>query len=234
VTPPAAYTTSSGVADATLQTLPGAPFALGAGSRGGVFSVAGGPTFQVDVPLDAASGFGFISIDASRDVVSLGEHFQFDVRVENPGVLGAPLGVDVTVVLPIGIRFLPGSVRIDDAKSPDPVVSPDGRTLTWTLPASALPVVTHIRFTVKVTPRGRADRPEPPRAPGAGRSIWRTPSRIRVEDLGANSAYVLGRVSRARATTTSPAEAVPGVRVCTWRTGRSRSPTRTATTTSPA
>ena len=198
VAPPATYTFPSGVADATLQTLPGAPFALGAGSRGGVFAVASGATFQVDVPLDAVSGFGFIAIDASRDVVSLGEHFQFDVRVENPGVLGAPLGVDVTVVLPVGIRFRPGSVRLDDAKSPDPVVSPDGRTLTWTLPASALPVVTHIRFTVKVTPssrRGLTRTTARAQALG-GTSTEDAVATVRItEDLGANNAYVIGRVS---------------------------------------
>ena len=55
-----------------------------------------GPTFQLDCRSTPPRASGFISIDASRDVVSLGEHFQYDVRVENPGVIGAPLGVDVT------------------------------------------------------------------------------------------------------------------------------------------
>ncbi|MEX2207314.1 MAG: carboxypeptidase-like regulatory domain-containing protein [Myxococcota bacterium] len=217
VTPPAAYTFPSGVADTTLQTLPGAPFALAVGSRGELFVVPVGPTFQLDLPLDTASGFGFISIDASRDVVSLGEHFQFDVRVENPGVLGAPLGVDVTVVLPLGIRFLPGTVRIDGAKQPDPVLSPDGRTLTWTLPASALPVVTHIRFTVKVTPTAEAGLTRTTARAQAlgGTSTEDAVATVRVEeDLGANNAYVIGRVAEGSCDTDDFAgKGVAGVRV---------------------
>ncbi len=217
VTPPAAYTFPSGVLDATLQTLPGAPFALGAGSRGAVFAVTVGPTFQLDVPIDTASGFGFISIDASRDVVSLGEHFQYDVRVENPGVLGAPLGVAVSVVLPVGIRFLPGSVRIDDAKVPDPVLSPDGRTLTWTLPANALPIVTHVRFTVKVAPNARTglNRATASAQALGGSSTEDAVATVRIEeDLGANNAYVLGRVSEGACDTDDFAgKGVPGVRV---------------------
>ncbi len=217
VTPPAAYTFPSGVADATLQTLPGAPFALALGSRGEVFAVPVGPTFQLDLPVDTASGFGFISIDASRDVVSLGEHFQFDVRVENPGVLGAPLGVDVTVVLPLGIRFLPGSVRIDDGKQPDPVISPDGRTLTWTLPASALPVVTHIRFTVKVGPSAEIGLTRTTARAQAlgGTSTEDAVATVRVvEDLGANNSYILGRVSEGACDTDDfGGKGVSGVRV---------------------
>ena len=198
VTPPAAYTFPSPVPDATLQTLPGGPFALAVGSRGELFSVAAGPTFQLDLPVDPASGSGFISIEASRDVVSLGEHFQFDVRVENPGVLGAPLGVDVTVVLPRGIGFTPGTVRIDDLKQPDPVISPDGRTLTWTLAASALPEVTHIRFTVKVEPSAEVglNRTTARAAALGGTTSEDAVATVRIEeDLGANNAYVLGRVS---------------------------------------
>jgi len=217
VTPPSAYSFPSGVLDATLQTLPGAPFALGPGSRGAVFGVAAGPTFQIDVPLDTASGFGFISIDASRDVVSLGEHFQYDVRVENPGATGAPLGVEVTVVLPIGIKFLPGSVRIDDLKMPDPTLAPDGRTLVWTLPASALPVVTHIRFTVKVAPNAQTglNRATARALALGGSATEDAVATVRVEeDLGANNAYVLGRVSEGACETDDfGGKGVAGVRV---------------------
>jgi uncharacterized repeat protein (TIGR01451 family) len=198
VTPPGDYTFPSVVADADLQALPGAPFALATGSRGEVFSVVGGPTFALDLPIDSQPTAGFISIQSSRDVVSIGEHYQYNVRVENPGVAGAPLGVEVRVVLPRGIRFRSGSVRIDDAKAPDPVIGSDGRTLTWTLPASAVPDVVNIRFTVKV---------EPSAEPGASRTKARAEAlggtrthnavaTVRIEeDLGANNAYVLGRVA---------------------------------------
>ncbi len=217
VAPPSTYGFPSAVPDVVLQALPGAPFALVVGSRGEVFDVIAGPTFEIDLPLDAASSAGFISIRASRDVVSIGEHFQFDVRVENPGVADAPLGVEVTVVLPPGVRFTPQSVRIDDQIQPDPLISPDGRTLTWTLPATLAPVVTHIRFTVKVEPSVRAGLVRTTaRAEALGGSITEDAvATVRVEeDLGANSAYVVGRVSAGHCDTDDFAgEAVPGVRV---------------------
>ncbi len=217
VTPPASYTFPSAIPDATLQALPGAPFALAVGSRGEVFTVPAGPTFQLDLPLDAASSAGFISIRPSRDVVSVGEHFQFDVRVENPGIADAPLGVEVTVTLPPGFRFTPKSVRIDDVSQPDPLISSDGRTLTWTLPASVVRVVTHIRFTVKVAPSSRPGMTRTTaRAETLGGSITEEAvAKVRVEeDLGADSAYIVGRVSAGSCDSNDFAgEAVAGVRV---------------------
>jgi uncharacterized repeat protein (TIGR01451 family) len=200
VTPPSNYLFPSVVPDVNLQALPGAPFALAAGSRGAPFTVAAGPTFSLDVPLDADSGnSGFISIRASRDVVAIGDHLQYDVRVANPGPGAAPGGVSVTVVLPVGFRYTRGSVRIDDVKQPDPSISPDGRTLTWTLPLSALPVVTHIRFTVGVA-TGAAPGPNRTKATAEAIGGTRTSSavaivRVEQELLGTKS-FILGRVSK--------------------------------------
>src|SRR5262249_26095880 len=98
VTPPGTYLFPSAVPDAGLQALPGAPFSLGTGSRGAPFAVTA-PTFTLDVPLDLATGnTSFISIRPSRDVISIGDHLQFEVRVSNPGAGAAPGGVAVTVV----------------------------------------------------------------------------------------------------------------------------------------
>jgi len=217
VTPPGDYTFPSVVADATIQALPGGPFALAVGSRGEVFNVAAGPTFELDLPIDSQPTAGFISIQASRDVVSLGEHFQYDARIENPGVAGAPLGVEVTIALPRGIRFRAGTVRIDDQKAPDPVISSDGRTLTWTLAPSAVPEVTHIRFTVKVEPSAKAG---PSRTTARADALGGTRTHnavatVRIEeDLGANNTYILGRVSTGSCDSDDfSGEAVAGVRV---------------------
>ena len=199
VTPSGDYVFPSVVPDATLQALPGAPFALGVGSRGVAFALPAGPTQALDVPLDLIANGGFISIQPSRDVVSIGDHLQFDVRLANPGSGAAPGGVTVTVVLPKGFKFTKGTVRIDDAKAGDPVVSPDGRSLTFTLPASALPEVTHIRFTTAVA-TGTAVGPNRTKATAAAIGGTRTNSafavvRVEQELLGTKS-YILGRVSK--------------------------------------
>ena len=52
VTPPNRFSFPSIATDAQLQVLPGAPYALTAGSRGQTFTVPVGPAVQVDVPLD--------------------------------------------------------------------------------------------------------------------------------------------------------------------------------------
>ena len=217
VTPPGDYVFPSVVPDATLQALPGAPFGLAVGSRGVAFALPAGPTLPLDVPLDLVSNGGFISIQPSRDVVSIGDHLQFDVRLANPGAGAAPGGVTVTVVLPRGFKYTDDSVRIDDVKFPDPVLSTDGRSLTFTLPASALPVVTHIRFTTAVVD-GAAVGPNRTKATAAAIGGTRTNSAIAIvrveQELMGTKSYILGRVSKGQcANDDFGGEAVAGVRV---------------------
>ena len=120
-------------------------------------------------------------------------------------------------MLPRGIRFTPGTARIDDVKQPDPVISPDGTTLTWTLPASALPQVTHIRFTVKVEPSAEAGltRTTARAAVLGGATTYDAVATVRIQDdLGANNSYVLGRVSAGSCDTNDfSGEGIAGVRV---------------------
>lgn len=52
ITPPNRFSFPSAVIDATLQVLPGGPYALGPGSRGNPFAVPVGPAVRVDIPLD--------------------------------------------------------------------------------------------------------------------------------------------------------------------------------------
>ncbi|MCZ6712206.1 MAG: hypothetical protein O7B25_17725 [Gammaproteobacteria bacterium] len=54
VDPPNRFIFPSALADPVLQLLPGAPFALGPGARGNVFTVPVGPAMRVDIPLDVA------------------------------------------------------------------------------------------------------------------------------------------------------------------------------------
>ena len=67
VVPPNRFRFPSIVTDSVLQALPGAPYALNAGSRGLVFNVAVGPALSIDIPLDllpvtpSASGLTLLS-----------------------------------------------------------------------------------------------------------------------------------------------------------------------------
>ena len=52
VTPPNRFAFPSTASDAAINQLPGAPFALGPGSRGAPFSIPVGPAVRIDIPLD--------------------------------------------------------------------------------------------------------------------------------------------------------------------------------------
>ncbi|HTO07651.1 MAG TPA: hypothetical protein VMR86_11430 [Myxococcota bacterium] len=199
VTAPTGFFFPSVTPDATLNALPGGPFQLAAGSRGVAFTIAG-PSFLLDLPLDtAAAGAGFISIRASRDVVSVGDHLQYDVQVTNPGATSAPGGVSVVINLPAGFRYTQGSSHIDDKSVPDPVISSDGRTLTWTLPVEALPIVSHIRFTAAVVTGAKvgANRTKATAVEIGGSRTASSFAVVRVQqELLGTKSFIMGRVSK--------------------------------------
>ncbi|RLB78356.1 MAG: hypothetical protein DRH06_01845, partial [Deltaproteobacteria bacterium] len=56
ITPPEGYRAPSIVPTALIQMLPGAPFSIESGSRGGNFAVNPGPTIQIDIPIDSGPG----------------------------------------------------------------------------------------------------------------------------------------------------------------------------------
>ncbi len=150
VVPPSGYAFPSAVPDAALQTLPGAPFALGPGSRGTAFAVPVGPAFQVDVPLDGTGGGAGLSLTkvASRSSVGTGEFVQYRLTVRAPAFAVPDLTVQDR--LPVGFRFAPGSLAIDGVRAPDPVVSADGRGLAITIGAVAASALVDVRYVAQV------------------------------------------------------------------------------------
>jgi hypothetical protein len=197
VTPPATHAFPSLVPDATLQLLPGAPFALGPGSRGGDFVVPLGPIFQVDVPLDSAAGASAISLAkrASRASAGLGEFIQYVLTVSSAsGSAGIPASLEDR--LPKGFRFERGSLRVSGAPAPDPLITPDGRTLTIPLGVLAAGAQLELRYVVRVgsgTPGGRAVNEAVVRA-GAIVSNEARAATIVAADLLSERATLVGRV----------------------------------------
>ncbi len=137
--------------DVALQLLPGAPFALGPGSRGNDFVVPLGPIFQVDVPLDAAgTGAGLtLSKRANRATAGIGQFVQYVLELSAPGgSAGNPLVLDDR--LPRGFRYEEGSLRLDGQPAPEPTISNKGRRLTVPLPALAPGGRVEIRYVTRI------------------------------------------------------------------------------------
>lgn len=130
VTPPGGYLAPSTVSTATLQALPGAPFAIvNPGSRGEVFVVNPGPALHIDYPVDPLNTGLYLKKNASKEFVSHGDFLQYKIEVLNGSAADVTNAV-VTDKLPIGFRYMKGSLNVNSIIAPDPTISSDGRVMT--------------------------------------------------------------------------------------------------------
>jgi hypothetical protein len=218
VTPPATHAFPSAVADATLQLLPGAPFALGPGSRGNAFVVPLGPIFQVDVPLDSAAPGAAIALAkrASRANAGVGEFVQYVLSVSSATGSAGELAV-LEDRLPRGFRYERGSLRVGGAAAPEPLITVDGRTLTIPLGVLAPGAQVEVRYVVRIgsgTRGGRAVNEAIVRAGSISSNDARAATLV-VADLINERATLVGRVMEGRCDGAAVAErpGVAGVRV---------------------
>lgn len=199
----------------SIQSLPGAPFAVVTGSRGEVFEVPIGPALNIDVPIDEPSANMFVTKSASKDIAAIGDFVQYRITATN-AVGNIVAGSQIVDRLPKGFRYRSGSLRVDGTVAADPAIAGDGRTMTIDLPAGGATAI-EVSYVTEVTV-------------GAGTGIAINEAMI-VGDLVANSniasarvivredlfrdkAIVVGRVTLSRCDTPA-AEAVgmPGVRI---------------------
>jgi uncharacterized repeat protein (TIGR01451 family) len=130
VASPANYKWPSETPTDQINALPNGPFKIVTGSRGETFIIAEGlSTIQIDVPLDPVTGYSlYLSKEASKDVVAVGDFLQYRLTVENTSDVKAP-NVKIKDTLPFGFRYKKGSLKVRGINVPDPVISSDGRTL---------------------------------------------------------------------------------------------------------
>jgi uncharacterized repeat protein (TIGR01451 family) len=217
VEPPGDYRAPSTVPEDRLQTLPGAPYSLVPASFGGVVTIAGQIPQAIDVPLDAAASTLFLDKRAGLDVAAIGDFVPYTVTVRNGGDGVALTNVVVTDSLPAGMRYQPGSARLDSATPLEPEVGADGLTLTFRLPELAAQRSAALRY-VAVIATGATDRTlvnrAIARADGGTVSGTASASVLLREELFTSSSLVLGRVFAGSCGTAIDAgTGVAGVRV---------------------
>ncbi|MBS2023194.1 MAG: OmpA family protein, partial [Deltaproteobacteria bacterium] len=201
VKPPAGYAAPSTVADAKLQQLPNAPFALtDQGSRGEAFGLNPGPMVQqIDIPIDPAHVALWVSKTPSKDQVGVGDFLSYLITVLNTDAKVTGAGIRATDTLPVGFRYKKGSTIIDGHSAADPVISRDGRTLDFILGPIDAGAQVAIRFAVDIGPAVKVGTTQVnlAQASGAGGStsnLAKAPVQIGDDFLSLRS-LIMGRIT---------------------------------------
>ena len=203
ITPPVGNAFPSSVPAASLPASIGtpasAPVILGSpggatpgGSYGGVFSLVG-PALKIDVPVD--SGTMVLTIQKTSDLTTagIGDFVPYTLTITNntPTPFAS---AQIADYLPSGFRYQKGSARQGGVAIPDPVISADARTMTFSLNLAASATTT-VRYVVEVTPAahtGAADNTAA--ATGGLTSNTAHASVVVTQDLYSNKAFLIGRV----------------------------------------
>ncbi len=149
ITPPGAYTAPSLATQADIDALPGGPFVITPASYLNAFTLAGTADVTFDVPLDPDT-FLVVAKTASTEVASVGDFVRYEIEVENNG--DTTTLMNVRDVLPRGFRYQAGSARRDGVRIDDPLIAPDGETLTFAGGLLAADEASTITYVVEVGP----------------------------------------------------------------------------------
>ena len=111
-----------------------------------------------ETPVDSDSSLLLVSVTAGRGMVAPGEVISYDLTVTNTSKLLVAPDVRLMDVLPTCFRFNKGSARINGSSSPDPLISADGRALTFAAGDLAPGASATLRFEAEITAECPADK----------------------------------------------------------------------------
>jgi uncharacterized repeat protein (TIGR01451 family) len=203
VVPAASYRFPSSADPAALQALPGAPFVLNAGSTGGAFTVDAPAAAGIDVPLDPNGTQLLLQKSTLAGLAAPGDFVQYSLSLENTSSSGDVSDTQIVDVLPVGLRFQPGSARLArgagafDAAA-DPQIAVDGRTMTFDTGDLAPGERVTLRYVAEITIAARGgELVNQALANGAGNLVSNPATaviRLR-EALNRDRSFILGRVA---------------------------------------
>ena len=197
VTPPAEYTAPSVADPNDLQNLPGAPFQLGAGSFGAAFTKSGNLSVAFDIPLDPRAEALFLQKRTLTTTASPGDFVRYELFLENASNAGLATNIRLIDELPGGVRFVPGSVTINDIDADDPVISSDLRTLEFNITSLDAGDDITIAYVVEIIGGKRNDELVNRATAFAGGGLTSNEASVVIrltEDLFRSSGTIIGRV----------------------------------------
>ena len=197
VTPPTDFGAPSTASIADLQLLPDAPYDLGPASFGNPFTQSGSFIFSWDIPVDPQATALFLEKRTLTTVAAPGDFVRYELTLENSSTSGMATAIDLFDQLPRGVRFVSGSVIVDGASAPDPVVSPDAMTLKFSFMSLDVGERLSLTYVVEIVGGERDDKlvnRATAFASGGLISNEATASIRLTEDLFRNSGTIIGRV----------------------------------------
>ena len=218
ITPPSAYSAPSQVAEAELQNLPGAPYALGPASFGASFTKSGGISIDFDIPLDPRASALFLRKSTLTTIAAPGDFVRYELVVENASNAGDATDIEIEDQLPPSLRFVPGSARRDGADAPDPSISADQRTLTFDIGTLTAGQSARIHYVVEIIGGKRNDELVNTATASAAGGLLSNESTATIrltEELFRTTGTIIGRVLESSCSQDTFAEdqGVAGVRV---------------------
>jgi uncharacterized repeat protein (TIGR01451 family) len=150
---------------------------------------------RIDIPIDPVGGDLQITKNAGKSVVGEGEYVPYTLTINNNDTLNATLNVQIADHLPLGFRYQAGSTRLNGEVHSAPVISPDGRTLTFALGDIAAVDSVTLNYVAQVTAGAKTGKAENVAVSiGAHTSNTARASVIVREDLMRSRAILMGRV----------------------------------------
>jgi uncharacterized repeat protein (TIGR01451 family) len=140
IVPVEGYTAPSDVPVADMPKDPNKnAYIVVTGSFSDPFVVDPGPALHIDIPIDPKSHGLVMQKTVSQASASAGDFLQYQLTLQNTDPFIEADGVTVVDHLPQGMRYQAGSLHLGTALLPDPAISSDGRTLTFSLPYALNP-----------------------------------------------------------------------------------------------
>ncbi len=110
-------------------------------------------TILMRIPLLPSS---FKNLEVRKEVspssASVGDFVKWTIKVRNPNSSFTVYGVKLTDYLPRGVKYRPGTTKVNGSDSSDPSVSPDGQRLEWSLGDIPPNTTVEVSFYTVVTP----------------------------------------------------------------------------------
>jgi len=158
VEPPPPYLAPSQAPAAGLALLrrpDGAPFAIVAGSFGGLITLSDPSPVRIDIPLDKISAAIQLAKTASRPDAEPGDLIQYRITIRNPDSVIDTGIVTVSDRIPAGTRLRAGTTRLNGVQADDPIISTN-KVLTFQIPAVSPGATSVLSYVLEIRPDARS------------------------------------------------------------------------------